>query len=107
MAKNKKLTEAEQTAAETEVKQAKAEVVANKKTPKASKKAKSEKKGGIGKKFKETASELKKVNWPTFSQVVKKTGVVLAVVIIFAVVLFGIHYLLGLLFNWLTSAIAG
>ena len=87
MAKNKKLTPAEQTATETEVKQAKAEVVANK--------------------FKETASELKKVNWPTFSQVVKKTGVVLAVVIIFAVVLFGIHYLLGLLFNWLTSAIAG
>ena len=106
MAKNKKLTQAEQTATETEVKQAKAEVVANKKAPKA-KKVKAEKKGGIGKKFKETASELKKVNWPTFSQVVKKTGVVLAVVIIFAVVLFGIHYLLGLLFNWLTSAIAG
>ena len=53
----------------------------------------------------ETFSELKKVSWPTFGQVVKKTGVVLAVVIIFTVVLFGIDYLLGLLFDLLTSGI--
>ena len=42
-------------------------------------------------------SELKKVTWPTFGEVVKKTGVVLAVVIIFAVVIFGIDALLGYL----------
>ena len=59
----------------------------------------------VAKKTKETFSELKKVSWPTFGQVVKKTGVVLAVVIIFTVVLFGIDYLLGLLFDLLTSGI--
>ena len=94
MAKKENLTPAEETAvevnAETEVKEAKAEVVADKKAPKAEKdnkkKVKKEKKGGLGKKLKEKGSELKKVNWPSFSQVVKKTGVVLAVVVIFAVV---------------------
>ena len=70
------------------------------------KKAKKEKgQNKIAKKTKETFSELKKVSWPTFGQVVKKTGVVLAVVIIFTVVLFGIDYLLGLLFDLLTSGI--
>lgn len=51
-------------------------------------------------KAKEVASELKKVTWPTFPQLVKKTATVIAVVIIFAIVLFGIDSLLELLYNW-------
>ena len=58
-------------------------------------------KGKLKRKAKETISEIKKVTWPTFGEVVRKTGVVLAVVIIFAVVIFGIDtllvYLTGLL----------
>lgn len=50
-------------------------------------------------KAKETFSELKKVSWPTFGEVCKKTGVVLVVVLVFAVVIFGIDYCLGLLVN--------
>ncbi len=60
-------------------------------------KAKKEKKPGLSKKIKDSAGELKKVTWPTFGSVVKKTGVVILVVLIFTVVLFGIDYLLGLL----------
>lgn len=66
-------------------------------------KAKKDKKPGIGKKVKDSVSELKKVTWPTFANVVKKTGVVILVVLIFTVVLFGIDYLLGLLSKLLIS----
>ena len=41
----------------------------------------------IGAKFKDVFSELKKVSWPTFPKVVKQTGIVLAVVAIFLVVI--------------------
>jgi len=41
----------------------------------------------IGLKFKDVFSELKKVNWPTFAKVVKQTGIVLAVVLVFLVVI--------------------
>lgn len=41
----------------------------------------------IGRKFKETFSELKKVTWPDFAKVVKQTGVVLGVVLVFLVCL--------------------
>ncbi len=58
-----------------------------------------EKKPGMFKKLKDAWLELKKVTWPTFLTVVKKTGVVLLVVLIFTIVLFGIDYLLGLLYN--------
>ena len=61
------------------------------------KKDKKPKEKKFGKKTREMTSELKKVTWPTFGDVVKKTGVVLAVVLIFAVVVFGIDMLLGLL----------
>lgn len=100
---------------ETKVETAKAEIVADNKTPEKSnkkdkkqdkKKAKKEaRQGGLGKKLKETGSELKKVSWPTFGKVMKQTGVVLAVVAVFTVVLFGIDYLLGLLFNLFRSGI--
>ena len=35
---------------------------------------------GLGKRFKDTFAELKKVTWPTFPKVMKQTGVVLGVV---------------------------
>ena len=41
--------------------------------------------GGICRKFKEVFSELKKVTWPDFPKVVKQTGVVLGVVLLFLV----------------------
>ena len=51
-------------------------------------------------KFKDIFSELKKVTWPTFAKVVKQTGVVLVVVIIFLIVIgafdFGLYKLLNL-----------
>ena len=46
--------------------------------------------------------ELKKVRWPTFSQTVAKTGVVLGVVILFSIIVFGIDQGLGQLFRLLT-----
>lgn len=71
------------------------------------KKSKVKKSSKTAKRIKETTSELKKVTWPTFGTVVKKTGVVLAVVLIFAVVLFGIDRLLSWLFELLTTSVSG
>lgn len=67
------------------------------------KKNKKDKKAGIGKKAKETVSELKKVTWPSFGEVVKKTGIVIAFVIIFGLFIFGINTLLG----WLAGLLVG
>ena len=52
-------------------------------------------------KAKETISELKKVSWPSFKTVLKNTGMVLAVVLIFGVLVFGIDVLI----SWLLSLI--
>ena len=71
------------------------------KTDKKSNKKQTTKKGGIGKKIKESVSEIKKVNWPTFKKVVKQTGMVISVVAICTLVLFGFDRLLSLLFTWL------
>lgn len=68
---------------------------------KKNKKKQPKEKGKLKRKTKETLSELKKVTWPTFGEVCKRTGVVLVVVLIFAVVVFGIDYCLGLLVNLL------
>lgn len=55
----------------------------------------------IGARLKDSFSEIKKVSWPNFSKVVKKTGVVLLVVVIFLVVIsafdYGLFKLLGLI----------
>ena len=56
----------------------------------------------VGAKFKETFSELKRVTWPSFTTVLKTTGVVLVVVFAFLVVVTGIDSLLG----WLLSLIS-
>ena len=66
---------------------------------------KKNKKPNIFKRFaakcKDVVSELKKVSWPTFGKVVKQTGVVLAVVLVFLIVITafdtGLAELLGLL----------
>ena len=54
----------------------------------------------MGAKIKEVFSELKRVSWPTFPKVVKQTGVVLVVVLLFLVVIsafdFGLLQLLKL-----------
>ena len=55
----------------------------------------------MGRKLKEVFSEIKKVTWPSFGKVIKSTGVVIAVVVVFLIVLTGINYglnsLLGLI----------
>lgn len=73
----------------------------DKKVDKKGKKEKVKEKGKLARKARETTSELKKVTWPTFKDVVKRTGVVLAVVVIFAVILFGIDSLFWFLFKLL------
>ena len=44
-------------------------------------------------------SELKKVTWPTFGEVVKKTGIVIAFVVLFGLFFYGVNALLG----WLVT----
>ncbi len=55
----------------------------------------------LGMKIKDVFSELKKVNWPKFPKVVKNTGIVLGVVLMFLVVItafdFGLLELLRLI----------
>jgi preprotein translocase subunit SecE len=66
------------------------------------KKEKVKKPNKVAKALKDTGNELKKVSWPGFKQVVKQTGIVLAFVLVFGVVLFGFErlcsWLAGLLF---------
>ena len=54
-------------------------------------------------KVKAAFSELKKVTYPSFGSVVKRTAVVLAVTAIFLVVVIGIDQLLYLLYDLLTK----
>ena len=63
------------------------------------KKDKPKKPSKIAKALKETGNELKKVSWPSFKQIVKQTGIVLAFVLICALVLLGIDRLCA----WLTG----
>ena len=55
----------------------------------------------MGRKLKEVFSEIKKVTWPSFGKVITSTGVVIAVIVVFLIVLTGINYglnsLLGLI----------
>ena len=63
------------------------------------KKDKAKKPNKVVKALKETGGELKKVTWPKFKEVVKQTGIVLAVVVVFTLVLFGFDRLC----SWLTG----
>ena len=57
----------------------------------------------IGRRLKETFSELKRVTWPTFPKVVKATCVVLAVVLSFLVVITAINVGLKELLDLITG----
>ncbi len=57
----------------------------------------------MGRRLKETFSELKRVTWPTFPKVVKSTCVVLVVVVVFLVVVTGINYGLQKLLEVITN----
>ena len=57
----------------------------------------------LGRKIKEIFSELKKVSWPTVGKVIKQTGVVLAVVIIFLVLVTGVDFGLSKLLTLLVG----
>lgn len=50
-----------------------------------------------------TMSELKKVSWPSFKQVVKQTSVVIVVALVFLLVIFGLDRLC----SWLIGLICG
>lgn len=58
----------------------------------------------MGRKLKEVFSELKRVTWPTFPKVLKATGVVLVVVLVFLVVVTGINQGLQQLLKLITQA---
>ena len=92
--------------AQNEVKEQEVKVEKSNKKDKSAKNSKSAKKPkkekrGLGKRVKETMSELKKVSWPTFGKTVKQTGMVISVVVICTLVLFGIESLLGWLYGLL------
>ena len=57
----------------------------------------------MGRKLKETFSELKRVTWPTFGKALKSTGIVLAIVLVFMVVVTGVNYGFSELLKFLTS----
>lgn len=57
----------------------------------------------MGRKLKETFSELKRVTWPSFGKALKATGVVLAIVLAFIVVVTGVNYGFSELLKFLTS----
>lgn len=85
-----------------EEKQPKQEKPAKKEKAKKDKKPREHK---LGRKVKETTSELKKVSWPSFGQVCKRTGIVLAFVVLATAILFGIDSLLGWLHKLLIDLI--
>jgi preprotein translocase subunit SecE len=51
--------------------------------------------------FRKSWSEIRKVNWPTFPEVVKDTGIVLMVCLFFLVIIGAIDFGLGQLLLWL------
>lgn len=57
----------------------------------------------IGRKFKETFSELKRVTWPTLPAALKSTGVVIGIVFLFLVVVTAVNSGFSALLNLLTS----
>lgn len=112
MSKNKKnsVVTQDETSAEIEAVENKepAKTVKNNDKDKKAKNKKNAKKNkkdkvSLKQKTKETFSEFKKVTWPTFAEVCKRTGVVLVVVLVFAVIIFGMDYGLGALIKLLTN----
>ncbi|MBE5739674.1 MAG: preprotein translocase subunit SecE [Clostridiales bacterium] len=58
----------------------------------------------VGAKCKETFSELKRVTWPSFTTVLKTTGVVLVIVAVFLIVVTGVDQLLTFLLNLISGS---
>lgn len=57
----------------------------------------------MGRKLKETFSELKRVTWPTFGKALKSTGIVLGIVFIFIVIVTGVNVGFSELLNLITN----
>ncbi|MBQ0017244.1 MAG: preprotein translocase subunit SecE [Clostridiales bacterium] len=76
-------------------------VEAKKDKPKKEKKVREHK---LGRKVKETTSELKKVSWLSFGQVCKRTVIVIGFVLLCTAVLFGIDQLLSWIYKLLIGA---
>ncbi len=57
----------------------------------------------MGRKLKETFSELKRVSWPSFPKALKATGVVLVVVLFFTVIITGVNYGFNALLDLMTN----
>lgn len=58
------------------------------------------KKGGLGKFFRETKAELKKVSWPSKKQLIHNTLIILAFIIIVALILSVLDLGFGTLFDF-------
>ena len=58
----------------------------------------------MGRKIKETFSELKRVTWPSFGKALKATGVVLGIVLIFLVLVTGVNFGFSKLLELMTNA---
>ena len=58
----------------------------------------------LGAFFVKSWSELKKVTWPSFKTVLKNTGIVLLVVLFFAIIIFGFDALFGWLMSLISTA---
>jgi len=80
---------------------AKQDKIKAKEKAKKDRKEKNKNKRSIFTKIKDTGSELKKVRWPGFRKALKQTGVVLAVVLLFGIVVFLIDMGLGELYKLL------
>ncbi len=103
--KDKELVEEEKISAKGD-KSAKSEKTAEKKPAKNGRADKNKKPNifvRIGRKLKETFSELKRVTWPTLPKALKATGVVVVVVLIFTVLVTAFNYGFGELLKLLTS----
>lgn len=57
----------------------------------------------ITKFFRDTKAELKKVTWPTKEQLIHNTGIVLAFIIIFTIILSLLDFGFQELFAWFTN----
>ncbi len=64
------------------------------------------KKGGLGKFFRETKAELKKVSWPSKKQLIRNTLIILAFIIIVSVILSVLDMGFGALFDFVLGRLS-
>lgn len=63
--------------------------------------------GKVSRWFKDFFSELKKVTWPKFTEVLKQTGIVLMVTVCFLVVMMLFDTLFGYMYKFLIGELTG